>query len=163
MKTEIWGALGWNWKRKGCISPARALFTKQVYPFFILSILSFSFEYVPYLFAFHTGGEAESPKSLAPVPSPAPQQSTNNGARQYHHSSRGNKSRPRPSTGSLHATLAPPLPPVDGRQGSSAAKKIGKSAAILNTTILSEIGVRSQPVVLCTCIHNGRCLKFYPA
>lgn len=94
-----------------------------------------SFLYVPYLFAFHTGGEAESQKSLAPAPSPAPQQSTNNAARQNHHSSRGNKSRPRPPTSSHNAALAPLLPPDDGQQG---AKKIGKSAALLKTAILSE-------------------------
>ncbi|KAB5567308.1 hypothetical protein PHYPO_G00231290 [Pangasianodon hypophthalmus] len=69
-----------------------------------------------------TRGEAESQKGLAPAPSPSPQQSTNNGARHYQHSSRGNKSRPRSSTSSHSATLA--LPPDDGQQGSSSAKKI---------------------------------------
>lgn len=87
-------------------------------------------------FAFHAGVEAESQKSLAPAPSPSPQQSTNNGARQNQHSSRGNKSRSRPSTSSLNATLAPPLPLDDGQHGLSAAKKIGKSAAILKTAIV---------------------------
>ncbi|XP_058245879.1 spermatogenesis-associated serine-rich protein 2 isoform X2 [Hemibagrus wyckioides] len=65
-----------------------------------------------------TRGEAESQKSLAPAPS---QQSTNNGARQNQHGSRGNKSRPRPSTSSHNA---PFLPPDDGQHGSSAGKKI---------------------------------------
>lgn len=82
-------------------------------------------------FAFHAGGEAESQKSVAPAPSPSPQQSTNNGARQNQHSSRGNKSRPRSSTSAHNATLAPPFPPDDVQHGSSAAKKIGKSAAII--------------------------------
>ncbi|KAK3566526.1 hypothetical protein QTP86_034032 [Hemibagrus guttatus] len=68
-----------------------------------------------------TRGEAESQKSLVPAPS---QQSTNNGPRQNQHSYRGNKSRQRPSTSSHNAPL---LPPDDGQQGSSAAKKIASN------------------------------------
>ncbi|KAF4072438.1 hypothetical protein AMELA_G00263020 [Ameiurus melas] len=74
-----------------------------------------------------TRAEAESQKSLAPAPSPSPQQSTNYGARQNQHNSRGNKFRPRPSTGPHNAVLAPPLLHDDGQQGSSAAKKIASN------------------------------------
>lgn len=126
----------------------------------ILFFICFLFEYVPYLFAFHTGGEAESQKSLAPAPSPAPQQSTNNGARQNQHNSRGNKSRLRPSTSSHNAALAPLLLPDDGQHGSSAAKKIGKFAGILVTAILSNIWEISQPAVLCTSNHKGATKQF---
>ncbi|XP_072537683.1 spermatogenesis-associated serine-rich protein 2 [Salminus brasiliensis] len=69
-----------------------------------------------------TGGEVESQKSL--TPSPAPQQGTNNGARQNQHSSRGSKSRPRPSTSSHNATGAPFHPSDDSQQGSSTGRKI---------------------------------------
>uniref|UniRef100_A0A8B9R511 Uncharacterized protein n=1 Tax=Astyanax mexicanus TaxID=7994 RepID=A0A8B9R511_ASTMX len=65
------------------------------------------------------------------TPSPAPQQGTNNGARHHQHNSRGNKSRHRPSTSSQNSTGFPSLPSDDGQQGSSAGKKIGKSAFII--------------------------------
>ncbi|XP_026884907.2 spermatogenesis-associated serine-rich protein 2 isoform X1 [Electrophorus electricus] len=71
-----------------------------------------------------TGGEAESQKSLTPATSPAPQQGTNAGSRQNHQSSRGTKSRHRPSASSQNTALAPPFLYDDSQHCSFAARKI---------------------------------------
>ncbi|XP_062854515.1 spermatogenesis-associated serine-rich protein 2 [Trichomycterus rosablanca] len=64
-------------------------------------------------------GEAESLKSL--TPSPAPQQSINNGARQNRTNYRGNKPRPKPTSSAQNVTTAPSGLLDDGQH---TAKKI---------------------------------------